>query len=213
MRKKRYFIVALTMIVVCGLASYLNFKKFNKNSFPSLSFENLLKTEAPQTSEDSLFPEKEGEKEWLSPDGKLKLRYSQSWIEYDKILLEELKQNATSSLESEILLYAIRIKEEGKAFCFLTVEKINSKKNLEEIIGMLKKNSKEEFEIVDSQNEENSANLEFNTRIEEKTDFHSKMKMFFTEDKTYLITVSAPENDFEKFAEESSILSSAEFID
>ena len=206
------------MVVVCGLASYWNFKKFKGTSFQSFSFENLAEPEPPKEEPENSTIE---EKEWVSSDGKLKLKYSQDWIEYDKILLEQLKQESTNTLETEPLLYAMQMSTgmttQTETINLLTVEKINSKKNFDEIIELIEKSpTQDEVEIVSSQNQGNFASLEFKTKPSKENNFyfHSIMKIFFRKEETYLITFSTPESYFSKqTAEGNKILNSAEFSD
>jgi hypothetical protein len=191
------------MIFFCSFFSYWRFKQFKE--FPNEV--NVPKFEMPELKmEELLFPEKEGYKEWVSPDGKLKLKYSANWIEINESFLKKFIPQTTPLKDVELLLVAQQLKIKEQALAFLTVEKINTEKSLNEILTEIKKNLAErgEIEIISSEVKDETAWLEMRIGKKETINFYSKEKIIFGKGETYLIAFITLEKDWLKFKKEAS---------
>ncbi len=195
MTNKRHLLIVIALIVFCGLMSYGQFKKFGK----SRGEVNLPKLEKPEFNLESLLEEEKELKEFISPDGKLSLKYSANWVGSDQILAKNIKQGVITVEEAELLFLASRFDFEKQAGAFLAIEKIDAKKTLEEIIEEIK----QEATFVDSKKENGTAVLEAKYKDEDAPEFYLKGKIILGENEIYLITVSTPEKDWPIFKEEA----------
>jgi hypothetical protein len=176
--------------------------------------ESLPKIEIPKVEiprpETFLQPKTEI-KEFISPDGKLKFKYSSDWIEMPKEGWQE-----KISDEAKILFFATKYKIEKGAFASLVVQELNWKGNLEEVIAKIEKEVKErggEIKIMNLKIEDKEANFKANYKRGEKINFISREKILLGEGKVYLISIFSFERiwpEFENEAEE--ILNSAHLV-
>ena len=200
------------MILGLSLISYWRFKNFQE-AWPEIE---LPKLEMPEIKlENLLFPEKEGYREWISPDGKLKLKYSANWLKMDKAFLGQLGQVKTVLVEMEFLFFAYQFKIKEQALASLIVGEITPKKSLEEIKKEIEENIKREggeIKITILEIKDEKVKLEMVSRHPGRPNFFSKGKIVFGDDKNYLIFITTPEKDWPKFEKEvEKIFKSVQF--
>jgi hypothetical protein len=195
MTDKRYFFIVIALIVFCGLMSYRQFEELGESPKEI----NLPKLEKPEFNLESLLEEEKELKEFISPDGKLSLKYSANWVGSDQILAKNIKQGVITVKEAELLFLASRFDFEKQAGAFLAIEKTDAKKTLEEIIEEIK----QEATFVDSKKENGAAVLEAKYKNEDAPEFYLKGRVILGENETYLITISTPERDWPIFKEEA----------
>lgn len=161
--------------------------------------------------EGNFFPSDEEEnlgdlKEFISPDKKLKIEYFSNWTEMRKEDLKIFNQEAIKE-GAEILLFAQKFKIKTSSYAFLAVQELNSKEkeNIEKFVEKMKKGAEEkggEMEITKIDINDNEANLETKYIKKEGNIILSKEKIILTEKKVYLITIGAPEKDWQEFEKE-----------
>lgn len=206
---KTYIIILLIAALALSSISYWRLREFNQ----SLSEINLPEIPSSENNlpgidlEDFLPPEKEGYQEWISPDGKLKLRYPAGWTVIDKNLLESFDLTDISLAESEILFFAHQINIKEQASTALTISEFDAEKSLEEIIDKIEKEAEEQNKKVEITSIEGKEGvwLEITSGDSSQSNFYSKGKVIFAEDKTYLILLTAPQENWpqlEKIADE-----------
>ena len=206
---KAYVIILLIAILVLSLISYRRFKEFDQ-SLSEIELPEIPSSEItlPGTNlEDFLPPEKEGYQEWISPDGKLKLQYPASWTRLDEALLEYSDQTETSLTESGILFFAHRIDIKEQTLAILTVSETDAEKSLEKIIERMGQDAEEQggkIGIMDVKTEGEIAWIETLSEYPNQPNYYSKVKLIFTENKTYLIVFSAPQTYWPQLKEEAN---------
>jgi len=214
MKELKIFILIILCIFFLAIGSWWRFKEFK---------ESLPKVKLPEFNlpEIKLLPEKKGEifdKEFVSPDGKLKFEYSSDWLELEKESLEKFNRELIKE-EAKILFFANKLNLERAAFASLFVQEWELKKaeNLEEILGEMKGEMKEkgiEKEIIKLKIENKEAILEAKYKREGAASFYSKEKIIFEENKFYVITIITLEKDWAEFENEANeILNSAQIIE
>lgn len=165
-----------------------------------------------ETNFDSFFNQGEiTQKEFISPDGKLKIDYSSDWIESQKNELESLTQSFLQEKAKFILLARKIDTREGVAL--LIVQEIEREsESLPEIIEKMKEKS-EKMEIINSNIEEKEAYIELIYK-KDSSSFQSKERFILGDQKVYLIAILAQEQDWGEFKEETEkILTSARIIE
>jgi hypothetical protein len=154
-------------------------------------------------------------KEFVSPDGKLKLKYLADWIEMDKGILETFNQEIIKK-EVKILFFAQKFKVKTSSFAYLIIQELEKEKwkGLDEIIEEMKKESKErgvEIEIVKINKE--SGIFEAKYKKANQPEIHSSEKIVEGKEKIYLIAFLTFEKSWEEFQPEmNSIFNSVEII-
>jgi len=212
MKIDKFLLLIIALILLLSLATFWQFRNFKK----FLSAVNLSKFEIPKFEITSPF-KKEGIKEFVSEDGKLKVKYAADWIELSQTILEVLNKEMVKE-GAEVLFYAQKMELEKSAFAFLVIQKVDfeTDRNLEEFIEEIKKENEEreiKMEMIDLTIEDEEAIME--TLISKKESgliFHSKEKIILSENRGWIITVFTLKDswaEFEKEAEE--ILRSLEF--
>ena len=206
---KKDFIIVILMIFFLSGFSFWHFKNFKK----SISEFKPPKVEIPKPK---IFPKREGYKEWISPDGKLKLKYPAEWTEVDKRLLEQFPVEKING--SKILFLAQKFNFEKVSQAFLLVEELNLKdKSFDEIIETMKKNIAEketEMIVLNKEEKEKEALLEVLYKRKNGFALHSKEKLIRGEGKLFLIsffTFNTYWTDFKKEREE--ILSNVKYLE
>lgn len=205
---KRDFILVLVVILFLSGATYWNFKNWRK----SLKEVEMPKFEMPKFEP---FPKKEGSKEWVSPDGKLKITYPADWMEMDIRVLENYIQR---ELEEKPLFLAQKFSIEKAAFAFLTVNKLKFEENsgIEEVLEKMKEDVKKregEIEVLKLETKDKEAIFEAKYKGKDGPTFQSKEKMII-EEEVYLISFFAFEKDFPKFQNEAvEIINSAQLVE
>jgi len=203
-------ILILIIIFILGLSfiTYWQFKSFQE----SLSKVEVSKFETPEISTELWLGEKEGYKEFITPDGKLKMKYPAYWLEMEESSLKNFFQTTE---EAEILLFAYRFKLKNLTdLVFLAVQKLNSEKNLEKVIEEAERDAKERgVEIINLKIEENQA--EFEEEYQSKTGgiFYLKEKLILAGENIYSISILSPEKNWSQIEKEANeILDSVQII-
>jgi len=205
---KRDFILVILIILFLSGATYWNFKTWRK----SLGKVELPKFEMPKME---LSPKKEGYKEWISPDEKLKLKYPAEWMEMDIRTLESYVQR---EIEEKPLFLAQKLVIEKSTIVFLTVNKLKPEagSNAEEILEKMKEDAKKregEMGISNFEIEDKIAIFEAKYKRKDGPVFHSKEKMILNNE-TYLISFFAFEKDWSVFEKEGEeIIDSAQLLE
>jgi len=198
------------MILGLSFVVYWQFKSFQQ----SLTEVNLPKFKMPEIDTGLWFGGKEGYKEWISPDEKLKIKYPNYWLEMEE---ESLKNYLRPTEKGEILLFAYRFDLKNiNSMTFFVIQKLNLEKNLEKAIKDLENDTTEkggEMKIINLKIKENQA--EFETEGKSKTGeiFYSKERLILGGENLYLISVFSPEKNWAKIEKEANeILDSVELI-
>lgn len=211
MKHPRLFLLTILCILLLGLITSWQLKSFGEN----LAKSDIPKFEMP-SSESLLFPEYVGEQEFVSPDGKLKLKYPSDWMRGDENLLEYFNQEIIKE-EAEILFFGQKLNVKEKTFASLVIQKFSFPKEetTETIIQKLKDDSKEkgsEMEIVKIEEKEKEIVFEAQYKKQGEPDLYSKEKIIRSGEDNYLITFITLSNTWPDFKEEASrILDSTEF--
>jgi len=204
--KREFLFVIFIIFILSGLTFY-HFKQWKE----SLKEVKPPKIEIPKVE---LFPKQEGYKEWISPDGRIKIKYQADWIEMRKEVFEGL----TRENKGKTLFFAQKFIFDKAAQGFLTVQKLNLEEEItiKEIIENMKKDvesKKGEMEILNLELKDKSAILEAKYKKEGGPSLYSTEKIILAEKEFYLITFSTFEKnwkDFQKEAEE--IINSVQFF-
>ena len=210
---RTYILILFVIILGLSYTSYGNFKKFSQ----SLSEVKLPKIEMPEMKLEEFFsPEKEGEREWMSPDGRLKLTYSASWTEANEAFLGYLGQTGVVLKGIELLFFAQRLDPQGQSPAFLMAYKTTEQKNLEEILEEIEESVEEQngkIRIEALEQSDEIAWLEMFSEYPGQPNSYSKGKAIFDENATYLVILSVYQTDWPKFEQEAQqILNSAHLI-
>lgn len=221
---KTYILILFIMILGLSLTSYWRFRGFQQ-TLPEIK---LPKIEAPEETKlnwenllslETLLPEngESGEdKEWRSADGKLMLVYPGNWLAFDETFSKYFNQAEVVLIKGEVLFLAYRFEMKKQALAFLIVEEIDAQKTLEEIIQETEATVKEqegEAEITILDREDGVVILEMTSKFSDQPRLHSKGKMFFGDEKTYLVVLSGPQNNWPQFQKEAEeILNSSRLL-
>ena len=175
------------MILGLSFTTYWRFKSFQQ----SLSQINLPKFKMPEIDSGLWLGGKEGYEEWISPDGKLKIKYPAFWLGMEE---GSIKDYLGSTEESEILFFAYRFDLKNlSSMTFLIIQKLTPEKNLEKVIEEIEKDTKEkggEMKNINLKMEENQA--DFERESESKIgDVHSKEKLILVGENLYSISDAA----------------------
>lgn len=211
MKIDKFLILIILFILGLSFATYGQFKGFRE----SLSKVGLPKFEMPELK---LFsPQEEiGYQEFVSPDGKLKLKYSSDWMKMEKESLAKLNQEMIKE-GAKILFFGQKIKIEKVASASLVIQEINlGGKSLEEIIEEMKEDVRKkegEVEITQLKIKEKEAYLEAEYKREEGTIFNSKERILLSGEKAYSIAIFALDYHWPEFEEEANeILDSVQIV-
>lgn len=164
----------------------------------SLNMISLPEIEVSSGFDGYILQEKEGALEWSSPDGKIKLQYSNNWMDITQIAESSAKEAGISFPDSEVLLLAQRLDIQSQGVAFLIVLKFSNKETLESILVKIEKEALENngeaiTNIVSS--DESYAVLETTSEYPEVATSYSKSEVLFGKDKTYMVTFSVPTKD------------------
>jgi len=210
MSTKKSLLIIFVLIVGLGLITHWQFLSFKK----SLTEIGPPEIKIPEPKLELPSQESKEHKEFISPDGKLKLEYPDNWMEMGQGFLEKFNQEAVQLNEAKILLFVFQFKLEKAALSFLTVQELNLKK-VDEIIEGMKKDTEEkggEMEIVKIETENENAYFEAKYK-RENSDSHSKERIIITGESSYLVSVFSPEKDWQATIDEAdSILNSIQIV-
>lgn len=210
---RTYILILLIVVLGLGYMSYGQFSRFKQ----SLGEVRLPEIEIQDTRlEEFLTPQEEGEQEWTSPDGKLKLTYPAGWTEADETFLKYLGQAGIALEETELLFFAHRLDLERQAPALLIVNQIKGQKSIEEIAEEIERNIEEqngEIEINITEQDDRIAWLEMFLKYPGQSDSYSKGKALASENETYLVILSSYKTDWPKFEQEAQeIFDSAQLV-
>ena len=212
MSAKQVIFLSLLAAVTLGFATSWYFK----NLLKPLSTADLPEFEIPEFNPFSS-QETKDYTEFISPNGKLKLKYPSHWIKMTPDTLEKINQ-ALVNERTENLLFVQGVKIETGDFVFLMVQKLTleEEKTLEEIIETIKEGVEEQggkVEISNLKIEGKIAYLEGKFEGENPPPLYLKEKIVFLEDKAYLIGLFNLKNSWSGLEKEvSEILSSIQII-
>ena len=203
-------LIIFVMILGLTFAVYWHFKSFQQ----SLSEVNLPKFKMPEINSE-LWGQKEGYKEWTSPDEKLKINYPGYWLEMEEESFKNYFLQSTEKAETLFFAYRFNLKNLG-ALNFLVIQKLNLGKNLEKIIEQMEKDAEEsggEMKILDLNIGEGQAEFEAKHKSNTGNIFYSKEKLLLAEENVYLVGIYSQKNDWSKIKNEASeILGSIQII-
>jgi len=205
MKIDKFLVLMILSILFLSFFTYWQFKRLSK-AIPKIE---IPKIEIPKP--ESFFQQKTETKEFVSPDGKLKFKYSSDWMEMPKESGEK-----TINPEAKALFFATKFKMEKAAFASLGVQELSGKRDIGEIIKEMEKETKEkggEMQILNSEIKAKEAYLKTRYKKEGEQNFISKEKIILGEEKVYLISIFSFERFWPGFEGESEeILNSVEII-
>lgn len=158
------------------------------------------------------------EKEYISPDGKLKVKYTSDWIELsdEKILEKIVPQRETEKQNLKLLFLAQKIMTTGYARLIIMELNFSEEKNIETIIEeMIESNNQQgwKMEVLKSDLKEGEETFEARYTKTGGDSSHSQEKVLLlsNEKKAYLIAFIVLEKDWPDFSKEAdAIISSAQ---
>lgn len=219
----KFIIIVFLVIITLGLFFLLIYfwggKSFGglELIFPKedvAEFESIISEEEPSEGQS---------KEFISPDGKLKLTYSSDWKEIndEKALKEVFTEELTEKYNLKILLFAGYLK--SKVFSQLLVAEgyFGDQESLEEIINIFKESGQEkgwEVTIINPELKNNEITFEYVCEKENYSSLHFKEKVILPKQKedkkTYLIAFVGPDRDWTKMKNRAdNIINSVTIID
>ncbi|MFH1423407.1 MAG: hypothetical protein ABIG29_00415 [Candidatus Nealsonbacteria bacterium] len=158
----------------------------------------------------SYSPAKEGNAEFISPDGKLKLKYPADWlvIEGSEFLEMTFPQDWKENYDLKTLFLGQKFQVDG--FAQVIVYQGNFNFPISEIIEKMHNTNREQgwqVTITDSEIEEKTGVFEARSVIPQSYTLHSKEKIIKEGEKnTYLIAFISLEQDWPEFSEEADLL-------
>jgi hypothetical protein len=205
MKIDKFLVLIILSILLLSSFTYWQFKKLGE-SLPKIK---IPEVEIPKP--ESFLQQQTETKEFISPDGKLKFKYSSDWMEMPKEGWQE-----TLSSEAKILFLANKFKMEKSAFASLIVQELNWEKSLKGVVEEMEKATKEkggEMKILNLEIKDNQANLKARYK-KEGQNFISREKIIFEEEKIYLISIFSLERFWPEFeGEAEEILNSVQIIE
>ena len=212
---RTYIIILVVAILILIPVMYRNFQ----TPLGSLKPGDLPHFEMPTLDfnlESALSPERKGDKEWTSPDGKLKLAYPDNWMIMEQAFLDCGAITGSALGEEEVLLFVYHFKLAGQSFPYLIVSQIKTEKSLEQIMEEIKQNiesSGGEKEIIMLETKDETVDLEIIFRYQGYANFYNKGRIIFTEEKTYMIFFNASQQAWPQLKEEAeNIFDSIELL-
>ena len=202
---RTYIIILIIAILSLSLITHRHFGTF-MGGLPKVEIPELERPELDFDVEEFLPTEKKGYKEWVSPDKKLKLAYPDNWIIMEKAFLEHGAMQGITLKEEEILLFVYRLKIAGHSFPYLTVSRVEAEKTLEKITAEIQQNieaSGGEKEITLLETENDITDLELVFKYPGQINFYVKGRIFFTEEKNYLVLFTTSQQAWPELKEET----------
>jgi hypothetical protein len=211
MKKETKILLLISLLIIFfGFMAYYRLRQFQR-SFQKLS---LPKIENPQPETLFLSEDQEGEKEFITPDGKLKIKYPANWLKGEKESFPMLKEDE----EAKSLFFAYKVNWRHPTPSYLIIQE-TPLKEIDEIVEKMKKETEEkggQIKIIKLEKGEKGALWE--AEYQKKTGeiayaLHSKGRIIFGQGKNYLVTIFAfEENWSEVSAEVEKILDSIELL-
>lgn len=211
MKDKKYFILTIISILALSVITYQQFKGFREIS----SEIDLPEFKMPEFNLSNLQENTEN-KEFISPDNKLRIEYPSSWLVLPKEGLENLNQEIVK-INSEILFFAQKFNLQDATFISLAIQKLHLEEgqDLETVIYQMEEDAKKEEkngEILQSKINDKNAYLETRYKKEGEATFITKEKAILHENEVYIITFIAQEKNWSIFEEEvEEIFNSIQF--
>lgn len=162
-------------------------------------------------------------KDFISPDGRLKITYSADWLEVkdEKILGKTTQMERVEKYGLKTLFLAQKLRKEKIAQLIISELNFDKQKGFENIIEEMKEVNRQqgwEMEIIKSEIKEKENILEAKYRKPERYDVHSKEKILLLDPenekrKVYLIAVITLDRDWQEFTEEAEgVINSAQLL-
>lgn len=206
---KLFLLFLVSLILFFSFLTYWRFSQFKK----SLSKVEFPKFEAPKL-QTPFSPAKTEEKEFVSPDGKLKIKYGSDWREMggDGGLLDLNKQQIEGA---KILFFAQKISENSIGFLSVQEIEVAPEQKLEEMVAKIKQETATSgTEIINLVLEDRKAIFEIDHKKEGFPGFHSKQKILKEANKAYIISVTSFSQSWSDFEQEASqILNSTQIVE
>jgi len=197
MKIDKFLILILLSIFLLSFFTYWQFKRLSE------AMPKIKKPEVEIPKPESIFQQKTEIKEFISPDGKLKFKYSSDWIEMPKESWQEI------NAEAKVLFFANKFKLEKAALASLIVQELDleKEKSVKEIVEEIEKEVKAkngEMEILNLEIKDKEADLKIKYKKETGPIFVSKEKIILGDNKFYLISIFALEKDWLEFENETN---------
>jgi hypothetical protein len=193
MSNRFYIIVLFIAIFILGILGYWRINSFmdlTKNfQFPEINL--------PETNIEDMISGDQEAKEWESEDGFLKLQYPGDWIDSSNVIGVS-SEGEISPDSFETILFVQRPGLIDQAFAFLTILKSDEQKTIDEVINEIKKSNDNDGEttVTVLEENENDASLEILLDTSQSSDFYSKIKVLFFENKTYVVIFTTSKDNW-----------------
>lgn len=211
--KRGTFLLIIIILVILSLIgmTYWRVKEWRNSLEEVYSSEDTFFGKLKKV-DTNLFSKEEGvsQKEFVSPDGKLKLEYSSAWKRtFQEGKIKSFNQSISKERWSLLSLFYKIGAENPSFFSYLVIQETERKdKTLEEIIAQIKKG--EDIQVIETNMKEKEAILETKYTGKEKYSLRAKEKILSGEKKIYIITLITFEREWENFKKEANtILQSA----
>lgn len=184
MKEKKFLIIIFIFIASLSWITYWRLVRFREN----LREISPPKFEIPQLKP---FPEekKEKEKEYLTPDKKLKIKYPGNWMEGGEELIRVLVPQREGLPEVKLLFVAYKVSLQNPIPSYLVIQEI-SLTQPQKIIEEIKKVSDLQIEIFEIEKKENEILFEVIYKKKEAPfSLRSREKIISFPEKSYLIGV------------------------
>ena len=206
---KIYLLITFCLIILLSWVVYQRFFDFQE----TLSDFSPPQFEMPKT--DFSLSQEENEQKFVSPDGRLKIDYPGGWTKTTEDFLIAMNQEGMKLEQAKVLFFAFKVDLGKPTPFFFLIQEINLI-NLEKIIEVMKVDTEEkdgEMEILSLIAENKIASLEAKYKKGGVYDFLSREKIIILEEKSYLVALFTPEENWLAFTDEAdSILNSIEVI-
>ena len=187
------------------------------------SEEDIAKFHSVFSEEEYYEPNKEIlDKEFVGPDGKMKLSYSSDWekVSDENFLSNVFSEKTTEEYNLKILFFAHYLKSKIFSQLYVAEGYLGNETSSEEIINLFKRSGEEEnfnVTIINQELEGNRFIFEFVCEKENYPSYRFKELIIISEEKeskSYFITFAGPEKDWPKIKDRAdNILNSVEIID
>ena len=213
MKKIIYLILGFFVIIlVMQAVSSWQLKKWQEALPRDISGE--LKSISSEQLQELYSPSENNYQEFISPDGKLKIKYPTGWLALkdQRFLKETVLEEWERKYNLKCLFLAQGLKAEK--FAQLIINEGNFDMQIEEIIKeMVETNRQEgwEMEVIESNITKKEGTFEAKYLMPSGYNIYSKEKILLGEKKegktkAYLIAFIVPEKDWEEFTEEADFI-------
>lgn len=209
MFKKIFYCFLVLIFGVLGI--YLVFIWQIQRSMKSLpvAFQELQKLPREEL-QNKFFGEATEYKEFITPDGNLKIRYLADWIEGGKETIESFGLGE-ERMKGEMIFYGQKFKMTGLAFLFIQKFRLEEGENFEELIEKIKNDIKG-IEVVNLDLEKGIFEAKY--KREEFLELHSLEKFLSKEKEGYLVSFLTFEQIWGTFEKEArEIIESCQILE